>query len=322
MRVFVAGATGAVGRALVHRLLAKGHAVVGMTHTPSKAEALRKQGVEPVVADGLDAEASAAAVSSSRPDVIVHEMTDLSGMSDLRKLDRTFAMSNRLRTEGTDNLLAAARAAGVGRLVAQSYCGWPYARTGEFVKTETDELDTSPPSDTRRTLGAIQYLERTVTGSAAPEGIVLRYGTFYGRGTGMLSPAAVEQVRHRRFPVIGDGNGWWSFVDVDDAAAATVLAIERGKAGELYNIVDDEPAPAREWVPALAAALGAKPPLRMPAWIARLMAGDQVVLMMTKARAGSNAKAKRELGWRPDHPSWRQGFAECIDGGVARRVTA
>jgi nucleoside-diphosphate-sugar epimerase len=322
MRVFVAGATGAIGRSLVPKLLSAGHAVIGLTRTPQKAETLKSLGAEPVVGDGLDAKTMKTLVVDKQPDVVVHEMTDLNGLSDLRKFDRTFAVSNQLRMRGTDYLLAAARAAGVKRLVAQSYCGWPYARTGGAVKTEDDALDPDPPSELRNTLDAIRYLERVVTGSNAPEGIVLRYGAFYGPGTGFLEPAMVEQIRHRRVPLIGDGNGWWSFVHIDDAADATILAIERGQAGGIYNIVDDEPMRVRDWLPAMASALGAKPPHRVPAWLARILAGEHLVTMMTQGRAGSNAKAKRELGWRPAHPSLRHGLAEIVAQDFGHRAAA
>jgi 2-alkyl-3-oxoalkanoate reductase len=322
MLILVAGATGAVGRRLVPALVSAGHSVVGLTRTPAKAEMIQRLGGQPVVADGLDAEAVRAAVGSTKPDVIVHEMTALSGASDLRRFDRTFADSNRLRTRGTDLLLAAAREAGVKRLIAQSFCGWPYARTGALVKSETSELDPNPPEQLRRTLEAIRYLERIVTGSRNPEGIVLRYGAFYGHDTGMFDRSMVGQIRRRRVPLIGDGNGWWSFLHIDDAVAATTIAIERGKAGNIYNIVDDEPAPVREWLPALAVVLGAKSPLWVPAWIARILAGEHLVSMMTQGRAGTNAKAKRELGWTPAHPSWRQGFAELAEEHVGRRAAA
>lgn len=311
MRIFVAGATGAVGRRLIPILVAHGHFVTGLTHRQANANAVRALGAEPVVADGLDAEAIHEAIAGARPDVVVHEMTDLKDASDLRAFDKVFAISNRLRTEGTDHLLAAARDVGVRRFVAQSYCGWPYARDGGPVKSETDPLDPDPPAEFRRTLDAIRYLERTVTGQA-PEGIVLRYGAFYGPDTGLFDGPFVDQVHKRRAPVLGDGGGWWSFVHIDDAAAATALAITYGKAGSIYNIVDDEPAPVGTWLPALADMLGARPPYRIPAWIGRLVAGEHLVVMMTETRAGSNAKAKRELRWRPAHPSWRQGFAEVI----------
>jgi len=309
MRIFVAGAAGAVGRPLVSALVAAGHSVVGLTRTAAKTETLRRMGAEPIVADGLDEAAVRGSVMSTRPDVIIDEMTDLAAVTDLRHFDRAFANTNRLRTRGTDLLLAAAREAGVQRFIAQSFCGWAFARSGDSVKTEADELDPNPPKQLGATLQAIRYLEQAVTSSSSPEGIVLRYGSFYGPGTGMLAPAMVEQLRHRRVPLIGDGGGWWSFIHVDDAAAATVKAVDRGTAGSTYNIVDDEPAQVSEWLPALAKILGAKPPFHIPAWLGRLLAGEHMVSMMTEVRAGSNAKAKRELDWQPSYPSWRTGFA-------------
>ena len=317
MRVLVAGATGAVGRNLLPRLVAAGHQVAGTTRTTEKVGLIRRLGGEALIADGLDAAALRRAVQSARPDVIIHEMTDLSGASDLRNFDRTFAATNRLRTEGTSRLLLAAKDAGVKRFIAQSFCGWPFARVGGAVKSEEDPLDAEPPRELRRTLDAIRYLEKEVMQATEVGGIVLRYGAFYGPGTGMFEGAFVEQIARRRVPLIGDGNGWWSFVHVEDAAAATVLAVERCQAGNIYNIVDDSAAPVREWLPALAAVLGAKPPRHLPAWLGRLFAGDHLVVMMTQARAGSNAKAKRDLGWQPRHPDWRQGFA-----GVARQRSA
>jgi len=322
MRIFVAGATGAIGRPLVPALVAAGHSVVGLTRTPAKAEAINRMGAEPVVADGLDAAAIRAAVASTKPDVVIHEMTDLAGVTDLRHFDRTFANSNRLRTLGTDLLLAAAREAGVQRFIAQSFCGWAFARTGGSVKAETDELDPDPPQELRRTLEAIRYLERTVTASSSPEGVVLRYGAFYGPGTGVFDRSMLDQIRHRRVPLIGDGAGWWSFLHVEDAASATVMAVERGKPGNIYNIVDDEPVQVREWLPALAEMLGAKPPFHVPAWIARLLAGEHMVAMMTQVRAGSNAKAKQDLDWEPARPSWREGFAEIAKQSVELRTAA
>jgi nucleoside-diphosphate-sugar epimerase len=311
MRIFVAGATGAIGQRLVPLLVSAGHAVVGLTRTPAKAAFVRTLGAEPAVADGLDADAIHAAVASARPDVIVHEMTDLTG-ANLRSFDRAFAVSNRLRTQGTDHLMAAAKAAGVKRLVAQSFCGWPYARDGGAIKSEAAPLDRDPPPELRRTLAAIRYLEFTVTRSLDVEGIVLRYGAFYGEDTGLFDGPFVEQVRRRRAPVIGDGSGWWSFVHIDDAAEATVLAIDHGRAGNIYNIVDDDPARVREWLPALARMLGAKPPFHVPAWIPRFLGSGHLVTMMTEGRAGSNGKAKLELGWHPAHASWRRGFAEVV----------
>ena len=310
MRILVAGATGAIGLELVPQLIAAGHSVVGTTRTAAKAEIIKRMGAEPAIADGLDAPSIRAAVIAAKPDVVIDQMTDLADDTDLRHFDRAFAATNRLRTQGTDFLLAAAREAGVRRFIAQSFCGWTYGRGGESIKTEADALDPDPPEELRRTLQAIQHLEDAVTGSANPEGIVLRYGSFYGPDTGMLSRAMIDQLRRRRVPLIGGGGGRWSFIHVEDAAAATVAAVERGKPGHIYNIVDDEPADVSEWLPALAAMVGARPPIRVPAWLGRLFAGEHLVSMMTEVGAGSNAKARQELGWQPAHPSWRQGFAE------------
>ena len=314
MRVFVAGATGAVGSRLLPLLVSAGHSVVGLTRTPAKANAIRQAGAEAAIADGLDEIAVKEAVVTANPDVIVHEMTALAGANDLRRFDRAFAISNRLRTEGLDNLLAAAKMTGTRRLLAQSFCGWPYARMGGPVKSEEDPLDVDPPAELRPALDAIRYLERTVAGLSEIEGVVLRYGAFYGPETGLFDGPMLDQLRRRRVPLIGGASGWWSFLHVDDAAAATALAVDHAAPG-IYNIVDDEPAPVREWLPVLAAMLGAKPPWRIPGWLARLVAGQHVVTMMTEGRAGSNAKAKRDLGWRPAHASWRQGFAEILSRG-------
>jgi 2-alkyl-3-oxoalkanoate reductase len=306
MRVFVAGATGAIGTRLVPQLVERGHEVIGTSRSREKADTLRAQGAEPVVLDLLDRDAVREAVAAARPEAIVHQASALAGLSDLKHFDRTFAQTNRLRIEGTDALLAAMREAGVGRLVAQSFAGWPYAREGGPVKTEKDPLDPTPVPAMRETLAAIRHLEQTVT---AAGGIALRYGGFYG------SPedAQLELVRRRRFPIVGDGGGIWSFVHLEDAAAATVLALERGAPG-VYNVVDDEPAAVREWLPALAAIIGAKPPRRVPRWLARLVAGESGVVLMTEIRGASNAKAKRELGWSLRYPSWRQGFAAAYRG--------
>ncbi len=311
MRILVAGATGAVGSRLLPLLVSAGHSVVGLTRSSGKADAIRRAGGEAGVADALNRAATVEAVAKARPDVIVHEMTSLAGASDLRRFDRTFAATNRLRTEGLVNLLAAAKQAGTPRIVAQSFCGWPYARTGGPVKSEDDPLDPEPPRGLRRSFEAIRFLEHGVTASSEIAGIVLRYGAFYGPGTGLFEAQMVDQLRRRRVPLIGDGNGWWSLLHVDDAAAATAIAVERARPG-IYNIVDDEPAPVRDWLPVLASMLGAKPPRRIPRWLARIVAGEHIVTLMTEARAGSNAKAKRDLGWQPKHASWRQGFAEVL----------
>jgi nucleoside-diphosphate-sugar epimerase len=312
MKVFVAGATGALGTQLVPMLVDHGHEVVGMTRTASKQEALRALGARPVVADALDPDAVARAVAEAEPEVIVHQLTALAGRLDLRHVDRYFATTNRLRTEGTDHLLAAGRAAEVRRFVAQSYAGWPFARTGGPVKRETDPLDPDPPAALRTTLAAIRHVEQAVTSLEWAEGLVLRYGGFYGPGTSLsLDPSAamVEPIRRRQFPLVGNGAGVWSFVQIEDAAAATVAAVERGRSG-IYQVVDDEPAPVREWLPVLASALGAKPPWRIPRWLGRLVAGEAATVMMTEIRGASNAKAKRELGWEPRYPSWRMGFTK------------
>jgi 2-alkyl-3-oxoalkanoate reductase len=308
MRIFLAGATGVIGSRLVRLLTATGHDVIGTTRTPEKLETLRASGAEPVLLDILDHEAVIRAVVAAQPDVIVHEATALSSWGDMRNFDAGFAETNKLRTTGTDNLIAAAQAAGTRRFVAQSFAGWPHAREGSLVKTEDDPLDRNPAPAMRQTLAAIFHLEAAVLGASGLEGVVLRYGGFYGPGTSLDEGGVyLETVRRRRFPIVGSGAGVWSFIHIDDAAAATVLAIERAAPG-VYNIVDDEPAPVTEWLPALAAAVGAKPPRHVPTWVGRLLGGEAVVLMMTQVRGASNAKAKRELGWQPHYPSWRVGF--------------
>lgn len=316
MRVFVAGAAGVIGQQLLPRLVADGHAVTGTTTSAAKAERLRALGAQPVVLDGLDAQAVGEAVGRAEPEVVIHQMTALAGLgSNLRRFDRMFAQTNQLRTVGTDHLLAASRAAGVRRFIAQSYTGFSNIRTGGPVKTEDDPFDPSPPAAQRETLAAISYLERAV--QAAPmEGIALRYGSLYGPGA---TDAFVALVRRRLLPVIGDGAGVWSFLHVSDAASATVAALHRGAPG-VYNVVDDEPATVAAWLPFLARAVGAKAPYRVPAWLGRLLAGEVGVSMMTQVRGASNARARRELGWQPEWPSWRQGFTRGL--GVTRPGTA
>jgi nucleoside-diphosphate-sugar epimerase len=309
MRVFVTGATGALGRYLVPGLIAAGHQVTATTRTAGKAPALRELGAEPAIVDGLDAGAVAAAVLAARPDVIVHEMTDLAGLRSLAKLDRVFTVTNQLRTRGTDNLLAAAAAAGTRRVIAQSYTGWPNAMTGGPVKTEDDPLDPDPAPSAVQTLAAIRHVESAVPDRAA-EGLVLRYGTFYGPGA---STAMVDAVRRRRLPVIGGGTGIWSFTEISDAAAATVAAVGAGPAG-VYNVVDSDPAPLADWLPYLAQAAGARPPLRVPAWLGRLLADEFTVRYMTSARGSSNEKARKALGWEPRYASWREGFGDWVRG--------
>jgi nucleoside-diphosphate-sugar epimerase len=308
MRVFVAGATGAIGKQLVPRLVAAGHQVQGMTRSESKRAMLYDLGAEPVVADALDPDQVADAVAGARPEVIVHQLTAIEAL-DPRHFDRDFALTNRLRTEGTDHLLSAGQAMGVRRFVAQSYGAWPYVRSGGPVKTEEDPLDPTPAREMRETLAAIRYVERAVLAAEWTKGIVLRYGAFYGPGTTMAPGAEqFELVSRRKFPLVGNGAGVWSFIHIADAAEATVAAVTQGSRG-VYNVVDDDPAPVAEWLPALAQELGAKKPMHVPRFVGRLIAGEAGVVMMTDARGASNAKAKRELGWSPAHPSWRQGFS-------------
>jgi nucleoside-diphosphate-sugar epimerase len=264
-----------------------------------------------VVADALDPDGVARAVAEAEPDVIVHQLTAI-GQFNPRHLERDFAPTNRLRTEGTDHLLAAGRAVGLKRFVAQSFAPWPYARTGGMVKSEDDPLDTTPPAQVRTTVEAIKYLEKAVTGAEWTEGIALRYGGFYGPGTSIgLDPPGeqIEMIKQRKFPLAGKGTGVWSFIHIEDAASATVEAVEHGTRG-VYNVVDDEPAPISEWLPMLAKTLGAKPPRHVPLWLARLAGGKVTEVMMSDLRGSSNAKAKRELGWKPRYPSWRDGFVK------------
>jgi 2-alkyl-3-oxoalkanoate reductase len=317
MKVFVAGATGALGRALVPQLVARGHEVVGMTRSESKQDLLRSLGARPLVADALDPDAAAEAVASAEPEVIVHQLTALSGKLSVRFIrhpERSAAsiMTNRLRTEGTDHLLAAGRAVGARRFVAQSFAAFRFAGTGGQLQTEVD-LDANVPAAFRPGLAAIRHLEHAVTTIEWGEGLVLRYGGFYGPGTGISLAHDAQMAgptRKRRFPLVGDGGGVWSFVHIEDAAAATAAAVEHGQPG-IYNVVDDDPAPVREWLPVLASALDAKPPRRVPRWLARLAGGEMATIMMTSVRAAaSNEKAKRELGWKPRYASWRQGFAQ------------
>jgi nucleoside-diphosphate-sugar epimerase len=316
MKVFVAGASGALGRRLVPVLVANGHDVVAMTRSPAKTGDLRVLGAEPVVADGLDREAVIEAVVRAEPEVVIHQMTALANIRNFKRFDQEFAVTNRLRTVGTDHLLEAARLAGARRFVAQSFGGWDYERSGGSVKTEADPLDPAPPAAMSQTLAGIRYLEGAVTSNDHVEGIALRYGAFYGPGS-MLGEGGdmIDQVRKRRLPIVGDGAGVWSFIHLDDAATATTLSIERGEPG-IYNVADDEPAPASVWLPELAAAIGAKPPRRVPVWVGRLAAGEPGVSMFTKIRGISNAKAKRELGWELLYPSWRQGFRSGLGGGA------
>jgi nucleoside-diphosphate-sugar epimerase len=303
MRVFVAGATGAIGQYLVPTLIAAGHEVTGTTRSPSKAVQLKSLGATPAVVDGLDRQAVIDAVAVARPEVIIHQMTALTSLSGFRNFDKEFAVTNELRTKGTDYLLEAARQAGTRRFIAQSFIGWNNARTGGKVKTEEDPLDPHPLAATRQSMAAIRHIQEVVP-TSVPEGIVLRYGGFYGHGA---SDSLLDPVRKRKMPVVGGGTGIWSFIEITDAATATAAAVDHGAPG-IYNIVDDDPAPVAEWLPYLAECLGAKPPMHAPAWLGRLLAGELVVMLMTEARGSSNHKAKRELGWTPRYQSWRDGF--------------
>jgi nucleoside-diphosphate-sugar epimerase len=301
MRIFVAGASGAIGTRLVPQLIDAGHEVIGSHSSPARGELLLGLGAQPVALDLLDAPAVRRAVLESEPEAIIHQATALANMRLGRNFDRAFITTNRLRSEGTDALLAAARETGVRRFVAQSFASYRQAREGGPIKTEDDPLDPSPPKNTHQSQRAMRHLEESVT---AAGGIALRYGAFYGASNDGL----IEPVRKRQFPIVGDGSGITSFIHLDDAATATVLALDHDGPA-VYNIVDDEPAPAREWLPVYAEALGAKPPRHVPRWLARLVGGEAAVVMGTDARGVSNAKAKRELGWTLRYPTWRTGFA-------------
>ena len=302
MRVMVIGATGAIGKPLVSQLHERGYEVIGTSRSASNSELLRGLGAQPIVLNALDTEAMRKALAETRPDAVIYQATALSNLSDFKHFDRTFAETNRLRKEGTANLVAAAHETGVRRIVAQSFCGnMRYERTGGPVKTEEDPIDTHPPKGTHESFAAMAYLEKAVTDAG---GIALRYGGFYGKP----NDAFVSAVRAGKFPIVGDGAGVWSFIRVDDAAAAAIAALDHDGAA-IYNIVDDEPAPCRVWLPEVAKILGAKPPPHLPVFLARLFAGETLVIMETESRGASNAKAKRELGWTLKYPSWRQGFA-------------
>jgi len=305
MNILVAGANGVIGRQLVPQLVARGHRVTGTTHNKAKQALIREMGAIPAVLDPLDPEDVARVVAGSEPDVIVHQLTALSEGIDIKHFDESFALTNRLRTDGTDNLLAAAQAVGVDRFIAQSYAGWPSGRSGAAVKSEDDPLDPSPLKGQQKTFDAIRHLEDAVTGAAWTKGIVLRYGSFYGPGTSLdVNGENTEQIRDRKFPILGDAGGIWSFIHVRDAADATIAAIGNGEPG-IYNIVDDDPAPVREWLPEVAEAVGGKPPRRLPVWLGRILAGEVASAMITEVRGASNAKAREKLDWVPPHPTWR-----------------
>lgn len=310
MKVFVAGSTGAIGRVLVPQLIEKGHDVIALVRNDRKAETLLAMGAKIAVADALNREELTAAIERTKPEVIIHQLTALAHAGNFKKLDEEFALTNRFRTEVTDTLLAAARLVGARRFIAQSFCGWPFARQGGPVKTEEDPLDPNPPAGFAKMLAAIRYLEETVRKTVDLQAFALRYGLFYGPGTGIAKDGPViGLVRKRMFPIVGNGAGIWSFIHVHDAARATVSAVSSGSPG-IYNVVDNEPAPVTTWLPALADAVGGKPPYRVPVWLGKLAIGEGGVSMMTQIRGGSNAKAKHELGWEPTYQTWRRGFVE------------
>lgn len=310
MRVFVAGGTGALGKRLLPLLIAEGHEVIALVRSAARSGMVEALGAKAAIADALNQDELAQRVENARPDVIIHQLTAIPAALDFRKLDEAFATTNRLRTQVTDTLLAAGRRVGTRRFIAQSFCGWPFARVGGPVKTEEDPLDPHPPAAFSRTLAAIRYLEDAVRQVEGLEALALRYGFFYGPGTSIGSNGSVvELVRRRRLPVVGDGKGVWSFLHIEDAARATMAAITRGAPG-VYNVVDDEPAPVSVWLPALAQAVGAKPPFHVPAWLGRPLIGEGGLAMMTQIRGGANTKARRELEWEPIYPSWRRGFVE------------
>jgi nucleoside-diphosphate-sugar epimerase len=312
MKIFVTGGTGALGKFLLPQLIDKGHEVVALTRSADKAEGIEKIGASAVIADPLDKQQLTAAVRRAEPEVIIHQLTALSTVANFRKLDQEFTLTNRFRTEVTDTLLAAARTIGTRRFIAQSYCGWPYARKGGPIKTEEDPLDPKPPESFVKTLAAIKYLEDKMRSVTFLEGLALRYGAFYGPGNAIGKGGSVwKLVRKRRLPLVGGGGGIWSFIHISDAASATVAAVTNGTPG-IYNIVDDEPAPVSKWLPALAKAIGAKPPYRIPHWLGELTIGKAGVGIMTNIRGCSNAKAKQELHWTPIYPSWRVGFVDAL----------
>jgi nucleoside-diphosphate-sugar epimerase len=308
VKIFIAGASGAIGKRLVPLLVAAGHRVMGSTRTEGKCDAVRALGAEAVVLDGLDKPAINVAIESFQPDVVVHQMTSLASLKSLKHFDEDFEQTNRLRALGTEYLLAAARSVGAKKFIAQSYAGWPTDRTGPRVQTEEDPYETNPPESMRKSLRAIVTLESLVRNASGITAIALRFGSFYGPGTSLGADGEVTKlVRRRKFPVVGSGAGVWSFLHVEDAGHATKLAIDRAPAG-IYNIVDDEPAEASQWLPYLADCIGAKPPRHIPVWLAKFAIGEAGVLFMTEMRGASNAKAKREFNWRPVYASWREGF--------------
>jgi len=313
MKVLVTGGTGAIGKFLLPLLLENKHEVVALTRSVTKAPLLEDSGVSTIIVDPLDTQRLTAAVRRAEPDVIIHQLSALTGAGNFRKFDQEFALTNRFRTEVTDTLLAAARTIGTRRFIAQSYCGWPYAKKGGPVKTEEDPLDPKPPESFTKTLAAIRYLEDKARSTTFLDVLALRYGMFYGPGTAIGKGGTIlKMTRKRRFPIIGGGGGVWSFIHLLDAARATVAAISHGAPG-IYNIVDDEPAKVATWLPALAKAVAAKPPYRIPYWLGEITIGKAGMPIMTQIRGCSNAKAKRELQWTPVYPSWRIGFVDGLE---------
>src|SRR5262249_45570173 len=316
MKVFLAGATGAIGKPLLPQLVAAGHIVTGTTRVPDKMDSIRKAGAIPEIMNALQKKEVLRAVRRAQPDVIIHQLTSIPSRFDVRRFDDEFTLTNRLRTEGTDYLLAAARSVGCRRFIAQSYVGWPFARIGAWVKNEADPLLSSPEPGMRKSFQAILHLESAVLDEPDIEGFVLRYGGFYGPGTSLgQGGSMLEEVKKRRIPIVGKGTGYWSFVHIDDAASATLGAVEARSPG-LYNICDDEPAPVAQWLPFLADAIGAKAPRQIPRWLGRLMIGQHGVAMMTEIRGGSNQKAKSQMRWRLKWPTWRTGFRNCLGYGI------
>ncbi|HEY0163077.1 MAG TPA: NAD(P)-dependent oxidoreductase [Edaphobacter sp.] len=312
MKIFLAGASGAIGQTLIPLLVEQQHEVFGVFRNPAHSDLVQSLGATPVLLDALDAQAVNDCIAEIRPQVVLHQLTAIPARLDLRHFEREFEITNRLRTEGTRNLATAAVHAGVERFIAQSHTGWTYARRGIMLKTEEDDLDPTPPPQMKTTLDAIQTLEHTVVREQGFTGIVLRYGPFYGRLSSIsFEGALAEELRSRKLPIIGQGTGVWSFIHLHDAATATLAAITRGQRG-LYNIVDDDPSPAIEWIPFLAECLGARPPMHIPNWFARMAVGEHAVTMMNDIRGVSNAKAKAELEWAPRWSSWRQGFRDAL----------
>jgi 2-alkyl-3-oxoalkanoate reductase len=309
MRIFLAGSTGAIGRLLLPRLLNSGHHVIATTQSTAKVDGLRATGAEPVVLDALDRNATIPAVVDARPDVVVHQLTALSGRFDLKNFDRTLTRTNRLRKSGTDNLLEGARQSGAKRFIAQSFTGWPNPRSGGRIKSESDGLDPDPLSEMSQTLAAINHLENAVSGATGLQGVVLRYGSFYGPGTSLAADGDLtNMIRQHKFPLVGNGAGVWSFLHIDDAVHATHMSVEAKSTQGIYNIVDDEPVEVSTWLPELARMLQAKAPLHIPVWIARFLIGNAGVAMMTTIRGSSNTLAKQKLKWEPKFANWRQGF--------------